>query len=125
MWTTRHPLKTRDTALAGRIAPWLADARIGPNHISLAGIAAAGIAPGARLAESFSCLVHDAMRFQSRILRCSQHSVGAVIATALVHGVRRPSHSRFRRCGCGEVPEEAVPEQLRQARPCRRPSRGG
>ena len=41
---TRRPLKSRDTRLAARFARGLADARVRPNWISLASVAAAALA---------------------------------------------------------------------------------
>jgi phosphatidylglycerophosphate synthase len=41
---TRRPVKTRNLALASRLAQWLASSGAQPNHISLASIVAAGAA---------------------------------------------------------------------------------
>jgi phosphatidylglycerophosphate synthase len=40
----RRPVKSRNLIWAGRLAQWLADARVEPNHISLASVAAAAAA---------------------------------------------------------------------------------
>src|SRR5579872_4632981 len=62
---TRRPLKSRNTAAAARLARWLAQAGVRPNHISLASLAVAALAA--------FCLLHQyflaaALLIQGRLL---------------------------------------------------------
>jgi phosphatidylglycerophosphate synthase len=62
---TRRPVKTRNRAWAVRVAQWLADARVQPNHISLASIAAAAAAGVCLLAGAY---LSAALFIQLRLL---------------------------------------------------------